>query len=71
MPLEGFTETTLENLGRLIASKAALIKKAIGAYALPVERTATTLPVADECGEASVIATKGSGAIPLGGIIIE
>jgi hypothetical protein len=35
MPLEGFTETALENLDRLIASKSALIKKAIGAEALP------------------------------------
>lgn len=43
MPLEGFTEAALENLDRLIASKAALIKKAIGADALPVERTETTL----------------------------
>ena len=43
MPLEGFTDTALENLDRLIASKAALIKKAIGADALPVERTETTL----------------------------
>ena len=43
IPLEGFTETTLENLRRLIASKAALIKKAIGADALPVERTETTI----------------------------
>jgi hypothetical protein len=42
-PLEGFTELALENLYRLIASKAALIKKAIGADALPVERTETTL----------------------------
>ncbi|WP_040197191.1 hypothetical protein [Candidatus Soleaferrea massiliensis] len=43
MPLEGFTDTALENLDRLIASKAALIKKAVGADALPVERTETLL----------------------------
>lgn len=43
MPLEGFSETALENLDRLIASKAALIKKAIGTDALLVERTETTL----------------------------
>lgn len=43
MPLEGFTDTALENLDRLVASKAALIKKAIGAEALPIERTETTL----------------------------
>lgn len=43
LPLEGFTDAALENLDRLIASKAALIKKAIGTEALPVERTETTL----------------------------
>jgi len=43
MPLEGFTERALDNLERLIASKAVLIKKAIGAEALPIERTETTL----------------------------
>jgi hypothetical protein len=43
IPLEGFTDTALENLDRLIASKAALIKKAVGVDALPVERTETLL----------------------------
>ncbi|MBT9173148.1 MAG: hypothetical protein DDT21_01538 [Syntrophomonadaceae bacterium] len=43
MPLAGFTDAALENLERLIASKAALIKKAIGVDSLPVERTETTL----------------------------
>ena len=43
IPLEGFTDTALENLDRLISSKAALIKKAIGTDALPVERTETML----------------------------
>lgn len=43
MPLEGFTERALDNLERLIASKAGLIKKAIGADTLPIERTETTL----------------------------
>jgi hypothetical protein len=43
MPLMGFTDAALENLERLIAGKAALIKKAIGADALPVKRTETTL----------------------------
>lgn len=43
MPLDGFTEAALENLERLIASKASLIKKAIGAEVLPIERTETTL----------------------------
>lgn len=43
LPLDGFNDAALTNLDRLIASKAALIKKAIGADALPVERTETTL----------------------------
>ena len=43
MPLDGFTDAALENLERLIASKASLIKKAIGAETLPIERTETTL----------------------------
>lgn len=43
MPLDGFTDATLENLNRLIESKSALIKKAIGAGTLPIERTDTTL----------------------------
>lgn len=41
--LQDFTDMALENLNRLISSKAALIKKAIGADALPVEQTETTL----------------------------
>ncbi len=43
MPLEGFTEATLANLERLVASKAGLVKKAVGAESLPIERTQTTL----------------------------
>lgn len=43
IPLDGFTEQSLDNLERLVASKASLIKKAIGADALPIERTETTL----------------------------
>lgn len=43
MPLEGFTEESITKLEKLIASKATLIKKAIGADALPIERTETTL----------------------------
>lgn len=43
MPLDGFNDTALENLEKLIASKASLIKKAIGAAKLPIERTETTL----------------------------
>lgn len=43
MPLEGFTEENIANLEKLIASKALLIKKAIGIEALPIERTETTL----------------------------
>lgn len=43
MPLDSFTDRALKNLERLIASKANLIKKAIGSNALPIERTDTTL----------------------------
>lgn len=43
MPLEGFTDESIANLEKLIAGKATLIKKAVGADALPVERTETTL----------------------------
>jgi hypothetical protein len=43
MPLDGFTEEAIGNLEKMIASKAALIKKAIGSDALPIERTETTL----------------------------
>lgn len=43
MPLEGFTEESLSNLEKLIASKAKLIQKAIGSESLPIERTETTL----------------------------
>lgn len=43
VPLEGFTDESLENLEKLIASKANLITKAIGASALPIQRTETTL----------------------------
>lgn len=38
MPLEGFTNETLANLEKLVASKAPLIMKAIGADALPILR---------------------------------
>jgi len=43
MPLEGFSDESIACLMKLIARKANLIKKAIGADALPVERTETTL----------------------------
>lgn len=43
MPLVGFTEENMANLEKLIASKAGLIKKALGVDALPIERTDTTL----------------------------
>jgi len=39
MPLDGFTETAIENLKKLIASKASLIKKSVGADNLPVIQT--------------------------------
>ena len=43
IPLEGFTEEAIANLEKLIASKASLIQKAIGAETLPILRTETTL----------------------------
>jgi hypothetical protein len=43
MPLEGFTEEAIENLELLVASKATLIKNAIGAEELPIERTGDKL----------------------------
>ncbi|KGP75324.1 hypothetical protein JT05_11200 [Desulfosporosinus sp. Tol-M] len=43
MPLSFMTDEGIANLEKLIASKAELIKKAIGADALPIERTETTL----------------------------
>ncbi|MDR2088523.1 MAG: virulence protein [Clostridiales Family XIII bacterium] len=39
MPPDGFTGTAFANLEKLIAGKAALIRKAVGAEALPVERS--------------------------------
>lgn len=43
MPIDDFTEEALSNLEKLVASKATLIKKAIGADALSIERTESTL----------------------------
>jgi hypothetical protein len=43
MPLEGFTEESIANLEKLIASKAGLITKALGVDALTIERTGTML----------------------------
>ena len=43
MPMDGFTEESLSNLEKLVSSKAALIKRAMGVDALPIERTETTL----------------------------
>ncbi|NLN26014.1 MAG: virulence protein [Bacteroidetes bacterium] len=39
IPLEGFTDTALLNLERLVESKASLIKKALGVDSLPVIKT--------------------------------
>ena len=36
MPLEGFTEKAIENLGEIVASKNQLIKKALGSDSLPI-----------------------------------
>ena len=38
MPEEGFTDEAIGNLRKIIASKEALIKKALGADSLPIER---------------------------------
>lgn len=43
MPKEGFTESAIANLERLVQSKAALIKKALGADQLLIEQTADRL----------------------------
>jgi len=43
MPAEGFTDETFDNLQKLVASKSSLIKKAIGAENLNIERTEETL----------------------------
>jgi hypothetical protein len=43
LPLDGFTKDNLANLEKLIASKAGLIKKALGIAALPIVQTDTTL----------------------------
>ena len=39
MPKESFTDAAIANLERLVMSKAALIKKALGAETLPIEVT--------------------------------
>ncbi len=43
MPAAGFTPEKLENLKKLVESKAALIKTALGADDLPIESTGDTL----------------------------
>jgi len=43
LPLDGFNETALNNLEKLVASKSTLIKKALGASELPIERTGNML----------------------------
>jgi hypothetical protein len=39
MPMDGFSETALDNLRKLVESKATLIKKALAIEALPIEVT--------------------------------
>ena len=46
MPLDGFTPEKLDNLRKMIDSKAVLIKKALGAESLPIETTETTVKFA-------------------------
>ncbi|HRY14125.1 MAG TPA: virulence protein [Syntrophomonadaceae bacterium] len=43
LPREGFSETAVENLKRLVKSKETLIKKALGADRLPIEQTGDKL----------------------------
>lgn len=43
LPLDGFTETALENLRLLVASKATLIKKAMGICDLTINKTEKTV----------------------------
>ncbi len=43
MPITGFTDESLSNLEKIVASKATLIKKALGAEALPIEKTDTKI----------------------------
>ncbi len=43
VPREGFTGEALENVDKLVVSKASLIKKAIGAKELPIIRTSDTI----------------------------
>lgn len=39
LPLDGFTQSSLENLRKLVDSKQALIKKALGTDSLPIDVT--------------------------------
>lgn len=43
LPRDGFTDTAIANLEKLVESKSALIKKAVGAESLPIEQTDETL----------------------------
>jgi len=43
MPLDGFTDAAIENLRKMVASKETLIKKAIGVFELPIEKTEASL----------------------------
>lgn len=43
IPLDGFTPKKLDNLAKLVNAKAPLLKAALGADELPIQRTADTL----------------------------
>ena len=43
LPVHEFTDAAIENMRKIAASKAALIKKAVGASDLPIEKTDTVL----------------------------
>lgn len=70
LPIDGFTEESLSNLEKIVASKATLIKRALGAEALPIEKTDTTIKfpwfkVKDDSGEAEAYTAFVSGLCAL------
>jgi hypothetical protein len=58
IPSDGFSEEAFVNLENLVASKATLIRKAIGAGVLPIERTEDTLrfPWFKYSGDSEIVA---------------
>lgn len=60
LPQEGFTDTALENLQKLVASKASLIQKAFGRTSLPIEvkKTQIDFPWLDGTEDADVLQAR-------------